>query len=253
MMQIIAKAKRKGQLAARMDCVEISGTYYFTWLSMPLVTTKKNNLPREEEEHKNVSLGRMLSSWICRFLGTATHGVVGISRNAPESQAHATTIEQLWLDIRILEPNVTAELAPYDRTAWEVCAVLKHIFEHGPDPVCKSRKTSSIDEVVLNVLPQEPPHNSSLVYRWSSLPLTVVHDVSKNWTEVLRDQLVNVWNKIWAANDFNTVDYQARHYRMLLEKINSVRICVDGETFRTRELALELERGRAEMRRIERR
>ena len=58
---------------------------------------------------------------------------------------------------------------------------------------------------------------------------------------------------IWTANDFNTVDYQARYYRMLLEKINRVRVCVDGKTFKTRELAVELERGRAEMRRIERR
>jgi hypothetical protein len=40
---------------------------------------------------------------------------------------------------------------------------------------------------------------------------------------------------------------------MLLEKINKVRICVNGKTFKTRELAVELERGRAEMRRIQRR
>jgi hypothetical protein len=253
MMQMIRRVKRKGLHAARMDCLEVGGMYHFTWLSAPLVITKKNELPRKEQEDMNLSFSRLVSSWTSYLLGTVTDRVAGMTGRGIVSQAYSTTIEQLWMDIRVLEPNVTAELNPYNRTSWEVCAALKHIFEHGPDPIYKNRKTAAIDEVVLNVLPQGSAHNTSLVYRTTSLSLILEPEDSQNWTNVIRDQLVNVWNKIWAANDFNTADYQARYYRMLLERINRVRICVDGKTFKTRELAIELERGRAEMRRIARR
>ena len=112
-----------------------------------------------------------------------------------------------------------------------------------------------IDEVVLNLLPQgllrdtseasSPDGGNGMDYDLYFRPESPI--------VIISHELVNVWNKIWTANDFNTVDYQARYYRMLLEKINKVRICVNGKTFKTRELAVELERGRAEMRRIQRR
>lgn len=252
MMQIIQRTKRKGLLAACMDCFEVSGTYHFTWLSAPLVTTKRNDLRREQDDG-NASFTNVLSSWASFLLAPITSHLTGLGSRVPVSKAYTTTIERLWVDIRISEPNVTAELAPYNRTAWEVCAALRHIFEHGPDPISRNRKIASIDEVVLNVLPQGTRHGTPLMYRSRSLSTTLIQEFPKNWTDVIRDQLVNIWAKLWAANDFNTVDYQARYYRMLLEKINKVRVCVDGKTFKTRELAIELERGRAEMRRIARR
>jgi hypothetical protein len=253
MMQIIERANWKKQLAACMDCVEIDGTYYFTWLSMPLVRTKKNELPRKRDESKHVWLSGVLSSWTSLFLGPATyHHVVG---NVVKAPAYTTSIEQLWMDIRLFTPAETDGLLPHDQTAWEICAVLKHILEQGPDPRHRSRKVSFIDEVVLNLLPIRLSRNTSQASShddsndmdydlYSKLESPIV---------IMSHELANIWNKIWTANDFNTVDYQARYYRMLLEKINRVRICIDGKTFKTRELAAELERGRAEMRRIERR
>ncbi|RYN60062.1 hypothetical protein AA0114_g1216 [Alternaria tenuissima] len=253
LMQIIARANRKWGLAACMDCVEIDGTHYFTWLSLPLVRTKKNKSPRNGDEDRHVWLSGFLSSWASLFLGGGTyHHVVG---NVAKTPAYTTSIEQLRIDIRLFTPAKTGGLPPHDQTAWEICAVLKHIFEQGPDPIHRSRKVAFIDEVVLNLLPACLLGNTSQ----TSSPdgsNDMDHDIyfkPESPIVIISHELVNIWQKIWTANDFNTVDYQARYYRMLLEKINRVRVCVDGKTFKTRELAVELERGRAEMRRIERR
>lgn len=252
-MQIIARVNRKWRLAARMDCVEINGTHYFTWLSMPLVKTKKNKVPRSGDEDKHMRLSGFLSSWASLFLGGGTyHHVIG---NVVKTPAYTTSIEQLQIDIRLFTPAETGGLPPPNQTAWEICAVLKHIFESGPDPIHRIRKVAFIDEVVLNLLPVGPLRNPSQHSR-SDGSNDTGHDVyfqPESPMIIISHELVNIWNKIWTANDFNTVDYQARYYRVLLEKINRVRICIDGKTFKTRELAVELERGRAEMRRIERR
>ncbi|KAG9191823.1 hypothetical protein G6011_10557 [Alternaria panax] len=249
LMQIIGSENRKRQLAARMDCVEIESTYYFTWLSMPLVKTRKNNLPQKGDEDKHVWLSRVLSSWTSLFPSTGTyHHFVG---NGVKTSAYTTSIEQLRIDIRLLTPAETGGLTPPDQTAWEICAVLKHIFEQGPDPLNRSRKVAFIDEVVLNLLPGGLSRNTSQASSPDGSNDAYSKPDSPN--VIIGHELVNIWSKIWTANDFNTVDYQARYYRMLLEKINRVRICMNGKTFKTRELAVELERGRAEMRRIERR
>jgi hypothetical protein len=253
MMQIIGRANQKRQLAACMDCLEIDGTYYFTWLCMPFVTTKKNSLPRKGNENKDMWLSKILSSWASLFLGTGTyHHAIG---KAEKASAYTTSIEQLWIDIRLFTPTETGGLPPPDQTAWEICAVLKHIFEQGPDPVHRSRKVTFVDEVVLNLLPQGLLRDTSEASRpdGSNGMDYDLYFKPESPNVIIGHELVNVWNKIWTANDFNTVDYQARYYRMLLEKINKVRVCVDGKTFKTRELAVELERGRAEMRRIQRR
>lgn len=61
-------------------------------------------------------------------------------------------------------------------------------------------------------------------------------------------ELVSVWNRIWAGEDF-----KGRYYQCLLERIGRVEVWVDGEVVGKRDLGRELERGRREMGRVARR
>jgi hypothetical protein len=251
MMQIIERARRKGQLTARMDCIAKDEMHYFTWLSIPLVKTEKSL----REPSKN-SLSRVISSWATKIL-TTTDRVLGSTTIGPTS-SYSTTIEQLWINVRLFETTTSTAAAfetPRDRTSWAICAALKHVFEHGPRiiPTKDCRNDLSIDEVILNVVPPtDTPEASSN----SESTANNHHDDSNDGlfiaerkntpTEAVLKELIDVWNKLWAADEF-----KARYYRMLLEKIKRVRICVKGKTFRVRDLGLELERGQAERRRID--
>lgn len=66
------------------------------------------------------------------------------------------------------------------------------------------------------------------------------------YIRVLTQDLVNVWNTLWSNSDA-----RAKQYRVLLERIERVRVCVDGEAVRERGLSAELERGRKERARID--
>jgi hypothetical protein len=233
MVQAIERAQHKGLLAARIDCIAKDEMHYFTWLAIPLVNTTTS----EQESGKSI-MSKVIPSWATKVL-TAT-------ANTSPTHHRATTIEQLWIDIRLFEPSsttATAFEAPRDRTSWAICAALKHVFEHDPDiiPIRDCKNHITIDEVILNVLPQFTAHT-----QYDDGESLFIPETTSSPTEDLLHELVNVWNKLWVGDEF-----KARYYRTLLRKIKKVRICLDGETFRVRELAAELERGQAERRRID--
>lgn len=245
--QAIERAKRQGDLVAKLDCIAVDESVHaFSWLSLPIVTNRRT----KQEGKTNV-----LASWADRILHTPQRVLnLRLSGRSPSpSRSGSTTIlETLWIDIRI-HGNRTAKWSsnpyPPERTSWAICAALKRLFDGdtlmrpidattspGPSP-----NEVVIDELVLNVVSPSTPKNSWLPedYPLDVATYGVVHP------QTVARELLNMWNIIWTAEDF-----KGAHYHVLLERIKRIKICVDRETWRVRELGMELERGQAERRRI---
>ena len=245
--QAIERAKRQGYLIARLDCIATDESRHaFSWLSLPIVTNRQT----EQEGKTNV-----LVSWADRILHTPQR-MLNLSINSrsssPNRSITTTVLQNLWIDIRI-HGNRTAKWAlnpcPPERTSWAICAALKRLFDGDmlmrpidatttPGP---SSNSVVIDELFLNVVPPSGPKNTWLPedYPLDVATYGVVHP------RTVAKELLDMWNIIWTGEHF-----KGAHYHVLLERIKRVKIRVDGETWRVRELGMELERGQAERRRI---
>jgi hypothetical protein len=230
----LARARRKGNLAARMDCIAKDEMHWFTWLSIPLVRTT----PTPSSSPSSKILPEHIAP---RFLG----------RYLPlafRARLSTTTIEQLQIDIRLFECAEKREVeSPRDRISWAICAALKHVFEHDADiiPTRDCTNYVCIGEVILNILPQ--PQASSSTSSTSTSKLNPEQQQKQELsTEAVARDLVNVWNTLWSGDEF-----KARYYHCLLERIGRVRVMIQGKTWRVREVGVELERGKRERRRIE--
>jgi hypothetical protein len=143
-----------------------------------------------------------------------------------------TKIELLQIDIRY-----TCEEGRVWRRGgllrWAVCAALKEVLGIGGESKegeKGSRTVVDIDTLVLNVV--KPAREDT--------------DCGEETTQGIADELVDVWNELWAGQS----GPQRVSYAALLQKIERVRVCVDGVLVKERELRLELERGQKEMKRI---
>ncbi|EMD88107.1 hypothetical protein COCC4DRAFT_145628 [Bipolaris maydis ATCC 48331] len=268
MMQIANKARQAGQLASRLDCLVLNNAHYFTWLAVPFVRPADGSARRLEEERGQSWTSKIMESWswvVSFFNAWMESDVKGRSSSSSNTRLFSYTrsyanIERVWVDVRPVESTMSngsgsAAATQGEMTSWAICAALKHMFDNGPDMMRSNRRIDCVDEVILNVVPRARTASGSPWGDESDEDALVIGDASstsspdKAETERLRNELVDVWDKIWGATDGR--DMRARLYRTLLERIKRVRICVDGVTFRTRGLAVELERGRAEMRRIQ--
>ncbi|KAF1925189.1 uncharacterized protein M421DRAFT_70608 [Didymella exigua CBS 183.55] len=245
--QAIERAKRQGHLVAKLDCISVDESKHaFSWLSLPIVTNK----PTEHGGKANV-----LASWADRILHTPQRMLnLSISSRSPNpGRSISTTIlENMRIDVRIYG-NRTAKWSsnrcPPERTSWAVCAALKRLFDGDtlmrPINATTSPGPSSnniiIDELILNVVSPNTPKNLWLPedYPLDVATYGVVHP------RTVAKELLDMWNIIWTCEEF-----KGAHYHILLERIKRVKICLDGETWRVRELGMELERGQAERRRI---
>ncbi|KAJ8111212.1 hypothetical protein OPT61_g6143 [Boeremia exigua] len=243
--QAIERAKRRGLLVAKLDCIATDESRHsFSWLSLPIVTNKLN----EDGGRTNI-----LATWAERILSTPQRMLNLGSKGSRASCSSLTTIlESLWVDIRI-HGNRTAKWSwnqgPPERTSWAVCAALKRLFDG--DTLMRPINASSasghcssnitIDELVLNIVSLQTPKNLWLPedYPLDVATYGVVHP------QTVAKEFLDLWNTIWTGDDF-----KGAHYRVLLERIKRVKICVDGQIWRVRELGMELERGQAERRRI---
>ena len=166
-----------------------------------------------------------------------------------------TRLSRLWIDVRIAGDRSAKWLrntTSPDRTSWAICAALKRLLANGPDlsnpdsqytpSAAVQRGTITVDELVLNVIP--PPGIAPSQYLDEDFPPNATGAGAVHPRSVARE-LVDMWNKIWRGES-----YKATLYQLLLERIERVMVCVDGEVWRVRELKLELERGRAEGRRL---
>ena len=232
----VDRARRIGALMAKMDCIARNGeTFYFTWLSIPVVHTTYAYQIRAKP-------GPMLT-WTpkvpaFRKLLTTSH------RQQPARSDRSTRIEQLRIDVRIFDNDLAKQTrlrSPPVQTSWAICAALKRLCERDHDPAstrpCPSGVT--IDTLILNVVPPSVPNNMPADLRESA------RLEARSLPQAVTRELVDVWNKLWSGDSF-----KSRQYGILLGRILKVRICMDGVLVRERELRLELERGQAERRRI---
>ncbi|KAF2035067.1 hypothetical protein EK21DRAFT_54741 [Setomelanomma holmii] len=236
LMQAISRARRTESLLAKLDCIARNGeTFYFTWLSIPTVHT--TTVSAHEANHRSVStwgpnvpvLGKLLAA----------------SPRSDSSRTKVSThIERLHIDVRIFDNDLAKQTrlrSPPIQTSWAICAALQKILEQDPDSDSSYSSPGGVDieTLVLNIIPPSIPKD---------LPTNLEESArieAANLPQTVARELVDVWNKLWSGDS-----YKARQYRVLLEKIMKVRICVDGVMIRERELRLELERGQAERRRI---
>lgn len=209
----IARAKARNQMPLKLDClVEDERIIYVTWVSFPLVRT---HIERSLWGHSKIS----------------------------------TFFHQLQVDVRLTGNRSRKWTGPGifsrspGRIAWGICAALKRILDNGPNFSAhrKSSTTLRIDELVLNVITPSVPPEKLLPEDFDPLDTEdgLVHP------KTVARELNAVWNYIWAAS-YGV----ASTHRLLIERIGSVRVCIDGETWRTRELQLELKRGQDERKRI---
>ncbi|KAF2789028.1 hypothetical protein K505DRAFT_328521 [Melanomma pulvis-pyrius CBS 109.77] len=231
MTETIWRARKKGRASVKLDCIaEDESFHYFTWLRIPLVETSTT---------ANAGKSRIMPAW--------ADGMLRRYSGCLACQRSTTLITQLWVDVRLVGDRSGKFFrngsAP-DRTSWAICAALKRIFEKGPDfaSLKDAGMETTIDELVLNVV--TPPNVPKEKYLAEDYDVAGPMDGLVHPRTVARE-LVNVWQKIWSGDDFKGVFYQ-----MLLERIKRVRVCVDGQTWKTRELRLELERGQQERNRI---
>lgn len=237
----IRRAQKKELVAAKLDCIaEDESFHYFTWLKAPVVKTSVG----VEAEGKYWLMPRWVDRLMERYWACPRR-VLGHTGLA--CRTRSTVIPQLWVDVRLFGNRAgkwERNTSPPDRTSWAICAALRHIIDKGPDfsRVKNSAHTITIDEVVLNVV--SPPDYPKEKYLPEGFPVGDMRDGLVHPLTVARE-LVDVWNKIWSGDEF-----KSSFYRVLLERIQRLRVCIDGEAWRVRELRLELERGQAERRRI---
>jgi len=240
MRQMIRLARRKAMMPVKLDCIaEDESFHYFTWLAIPLVRT------REEIE---IGKSRILPAWADRILEryfSCTHRM--LSSGCLACKRSTTLIEQLWVDVRIFGDRAGKWFRnsnPPDRISWAVCAALKHVLERGPNfsRLKDLRSVVMVEELVLNVV--TPPNVPKEKYLAEDVPIDELRDGLVHPKTVAKE-LLDVWNTIWRADEF-----KGKLYRVLIERIGKVRICIDGDTYRVRELQSELKRGQAERLRI---
>ncbi|KAF2113274.1 hypothetical protein BDV96DRAFT_648242 [Lophiotrema nucula] len=240
MIAAIIFARMKGQMTVKLDCIaEDESFHYFTWLSIPLVSTSTTI-----QEGKSKIMPGWANSIMERYM-TCPHRM--LSSGCLACQGSSTLIHQLWVDVRLCGDRSRKWVrnnSPPERTSWAICAALKRLFDKGPNfsATKDSASTIEVDELVLNVV--TPPNVPREKYLDEKFAIDQVEEGVVHPFTVARE-LVDVWNQLWSAYDFKSGLYQP-----LLERIKRVRICVNEETWRVRELKLELERGQAARRRL---
>ncbi|KAL6711000.1 hypothetical protein ACN47E_006875 [Coniothyrium glycines] len=257
----IERARRKGLLAARMDCIAKDEMHWFTWLAIPLVRTTLASKSASSSSSSSSTYSSSSSSsssssrsasqsklrpdaLVPNFLGKyLPHACPGTA-----TSTSTTTIDQLLISIRLFASGKKGVEQARDRTSWAICAALKHVFEHDPDiiPTRDCRNDIHVGEVILDIIPTVPTAPQPVQNTPQAPSQGAEQEDGVSVEETLAKELVDVWNKLWSGDGF-----KARYYRGLLERIGRVKVCVEGKVYRVRELGDELERGKRERRRIE--
>jgi hypothetical protein len=235
MTQTIDRARRRGQLVARIDCTLNGGFHQFTWLSLPLVKSKRWTT-REE----------VVPSWIpdLAILGKL---LAALHRHTLVLRA-TTVIEHLHIDVRLSQADLEKERRTRlqgRRVGTAIFAALTKVcdFQKQVQQPAKWQNSVTIDCLTLNVV--SPARIvAPIAAANAALPET---DCSREaGLQIVARELVDVWTQLWAGDEWSAQLY----CQSLLECIKRVRVYIDGALVRERVLMLELERGRAERKRI---
>jgi hypothetical protein len=241
--------KKQDGIVAKLDCIaEDESFHYFTWLSVPLVKTIP--IPQDTKS-------KILPAWLdttIQYYLSWPHRM--LSSDMRLRKTSTTTIPKLCIDIRLTGDRShkwTRNNNQSDRTSWAVCAALKRLLDHGIDLTTSSLTPpsltsttatlppTSITELILNVVPPNDHPVSAFLpedARANEVREGLVHPLT------VARELVDVWAKIWRGEEEKGV-----LYRVLLERIWVVGVCVDGVEVGRRGLGKELKRGRRERRR----
>ncbi|KAF1948856.1 hypothetical protein CC80DRAFT_497944, partial [Byssothecium circinans] len=169
------KAARKSETAleAKMDCIaEDESFHYFTWLSIPLVTTSPAVI-----QGKSRILPAWMDTWMAQYV---SYPHSWLSCGPLAMRTRTAQIATLCVDVRLTGDRAnkwTRNSGQSDRTSWAVCAALKRWLENGLGVECAASTADalpsfsggggvagkkmapprlSIAELVLNVVP--PPN-----------------------------------------------------------------------------------------------
>ncbi|KAF2271487.1 uncharacterized protein EI97DRAFT_267411 [Westerdykella ornata] len=247
MSEAIEEAKAKQLAALKLDYFIMDAeTSIATWLRIPIVETK-GRVGRRQEKAEGTP------KWRIRIPGSTASAAENhdgcphaISRPRCVCGNSSTLLHQLWVDVRYARTlGHEDELDAVHCQVWGICATLVDVLERGGNwsreaPSCN---IAMIDELVLNVV--SPRHLVNGIVQRSRGTQTTdsTRELDSEAAWVAR-RVLGVWDTLW------TSDASSKPFRLLLERIRRVRMCIDGETWRVRELQPELERGWAEQRRI---
>lgn len=245
MSAALDRAERKRTLAVRMDCMAVDESwFYFEVRGAPVVRTGGE---------VRVEVGGEGRGWVGEWM----MWVRGESREV--ERRVVTRVERVVVDVRILgdrRNRVGGRVGA--RTGWAVCAAVRRFCERGVGWGLerewkeeregeKEKKRGEklvvemeVGELVLNVV--SPEGETPVKFLDEDFPPDEVEEGVVHPRTVARE-LDEVWSRIWAGEEPRGVVYGG-----LLERIDWVRVCVDGETFKLRELRGVLERGREERR-----
>jgi hypothetical protein len=235
MRQSIDCARRRGLLVARMDCIANGNHHHFTWLSIPIVHSKPP-----------VKSPDVVAGWAPKV--PVVGKLLAACQRKKDIDYATTSIEQLQINIRLLEKDGEQYGIPLEpTTSWYVCAALKRICEHRLEllPTPSWPPSVAIETLVLNIVPPDRSAKDTRGRRDSANSKPSHPEDDMDIAHIVARELVDVWNKLWSGHEF-----KGRLYGKLLERIERVRVCVDGVLIRERDLKLELERGQAERKRI---
>ncbi|CAI6337210.1 unnamed protein product [Periconia digitata] len=263
MIDLVKKIEGDTALSARIDCIaEDESFHYFTWLSVPLVHTRTVDTHSLYARLKsgNSFLPNWALSWLHQYREWAWARL--LLHTSSSHHLSTTHIERLCIDVRPTGDRTrkwTRNSSQEDRTSWAICAALNRLLENGPDftssvsssstlrrprtaaavPVTDSTDLPlTIAELTLNVIP--PPNYPTSKFLPSDAQGNEVREGLVHPHSVAKE-LIDVWTRIWHHGDD---DYKLILYRGLLERIGTVKVCVDGKLWGTRPLGDELRRGR---------
>lgn len=264
----IDRARSRDLLFARIDClVRSEKCHFFTWLGIPLVHTTLLHPINEWPNIPNTALN--IPPWVPDLPYVVKRLILASQHLQPRLETHLDT---LHIDIRLADKHGkrgSCEVPNPSKTGWAICAALKQVFEyeHASRFSRENKNTLiNLNTLVLNVLtpplpspstttltPPSPPASQAPHPLPSSPPQPppsspVMEPLDGRAVDNAARELVSVWSRIWAGEDF-----KGRYYQCLLERIGRVEVWVDGEVVGKRDLGRELERGRREMGRVARR
>ena len=231
--------RRRGELKVRMGCALEGQRCWVSWLVVPAVRTAAVVRGNDAAVATTWSPG-----WVRGLVKRYAQVIVVGWR-----PSWSTMVHRLQVDV-----NVAARAHRHreaygqgvgrdDGVEWAVCAAVRKVLVSGPDLSASeaSKHRITIEELILDVV---TPSSSQELPDEVEAQNDDGLEAASNATNMAR-QLVDVWSVIWRGNGT-----KASFYRILVERISRVRVCVDGVSWRVRELGSELEKGQRERRRI---
>ncbi|KAF2748847.1 hypothetical protein M011DRAFT_339302 [Sporormia fimetaria CBS 119925] len=215
--EAIQFAKEKDFAALTLECmIRDIGHTEFAWRKIPFVESTCTALDNERNGITSPSYFDTLQELFHKYMLTPP----------PEKLTRKTLLHQLWVDVKLAGEGLhwnSFNGHVLSRAKWHICLALRDIVENGSDFQSNSALTTTttdVEEVVLNLVSDGSDKDDDL--------------------KIVAESLITLWNNVWLGRDPGTL------YRILLYRVQRVRVCIGGRTYKVRNLRLELQRGHSE-------